>query len=438
MYRILYCFLHKSGSVRLKNRNAVKEENKMNMKKPYIGMIILCSTFIACTLGLCTNAYGVFYTPISRALDVSRSSITMHQSISNFATALMSLVVIRLLKKVHIRVLTCCGVILTSATFFLMAVATKTWMFNVLGLFRGIGCACFSLPIATTLLGNWFQKKLGVVMGISLSFSGIAGAIFSPILSYIILNSGYQNAYVICAAFILLALLPGCLFFVELNPEAKGLRSFGTEEQPQKEVTAQIQDQPAEPVKYGRGIFIVITLFALFSASTTGLAQHLTGFTEKIGVGIAFGATMISFTMIGNISGKFLAGVLIDKIGLFGAFSIISVVSGAGVFFLIIAGQSEILLLLGSLLFGMAYSLLVIGVPSLVRYVYGNARYAERYSAVSVVSSLSFSVSVAALGYLMELPAFRLGLCLPVIAMCGLCLFLLQYIKRGSSIPRWS
>ncbi|MEA4966064.1 MAG: MFS transporter [Oscillospiraceae bacterium] len=411
----------------MKNRNAVNEET---LKKPYIWMIVLCSTFIACSLGLCTNAYGVFYTPISQALGVSRSSITMHQSITNFATALASPFVVRLLKKVHIRVLTCCGVIITSATFFLMAIVTKTWMLNVLGLFRGIGCACFALPIATTLLGNWFQKKLGVIMGISLSFSGIAGAIFSPILSHIILNSGYQTASVVCAAFILLSLLPGCLFFVELHPEAKGLRPFGAEEQFRSGAAAQMQDKPAAPVKYSMGIFILIALFAFFAAALTGMSQHLTGFSEKIGVGIAFGATMISFTMIGNVSGKFLVGWLSDQIGLFWAFSIVSVVSGTGVFLFIIAGQSMILLLIGSLLFGMAYSLTAIGVPSLVRYVYGNAQYAERYSAFSVVSSISFSVSVAALGYLVELPAFRLGLCLPVIAMCGGCLFILQFIKR--------
>ena len=42
-----------------------------------------------------------------------------------------------------------------------------------------------SIPL---LLGNWFQKYLGTVMGIALGLSAIGGTIFNPIISSVITN----------------------------------------------------------------------------------------------------------------------------------------------------------------------------------------------------------------------------------------------------------
>ena len=45
----------------------------------------------ASSIGLCTNAIGVFYTPVAKSLKVLKGTFAMHATLSTLATALTSL-----------------------------------------------------------------------------------------------------------------------------------------------------------------------------------------------------------------------------------------------------------------------------------------------------------------------------------------------------------
>lgn len=53
----------------------------------------------ASSIGLCTNAIGVFYTPVSKSLHVLKGTFAMHATLSTLITALTSLKMSKLIRK---------------------------------------------------------------------------------------------------------------------------------------------------------------------------------------------------------------------------------------------------------------------------------------------------------------------------------------------------
>lgn len=368
--------------------------------KNYYITIILCCAMAAISLGLCYNAYGIFFSPVSAALNVSRGNITIHQALASIASGLGSPFIIKLTKKYPLKYIVCVGVCLTSLSFFLMGFATHLWMFNLLGILRGLGCACFYLTIITTLLGNWFIKHIGIITGITLSCSGIAGAIFSPLLSFLILRFGYKFTYILCGVIIIIALLPGCFFFLSLKPEERGLLPYGAGSS--QENKAATLPQPNKKIKYISVFFVTACLTCFFSTFSAGMTQHFPGFAEQLNYSAEYGAALVSLAMIGNISSKFIMGVLCDKIGVYYSFSLVILLSLIGAIIFILVPLDMHFLSFAAFLFGSINAMSAIGVPSLVRIIYGNECYSEAYSAVTAITCVGSAFATTIIGYMYD------------------------------------
>lgn len=57
----------------------------------------------ASSIGLCTNAIGVFYTPVSKSLHVLKGTFAMHATLSTLTTALTSLKMSKIIKNITIK-----------------------------------------------------------------------------------------------------------------------------------------------------------------------------------------------------------------------------------------------------------------------------------------------------------------------------------------------
>ena len=129
----------------------------------------------ASSIGLCTNAIGVFYTPVAKSLKVLKGTFAMHATLSTLATALTSLKMSKVIKKYFYKEVLLIGVILSSGATWLMSYSTS--------ILRGIGVGIYGMVPITVVITNWFDKKHGLATSLALSFSGLSGAIFSPLLS---------------------------------------------------------------------------------------------------------------------------------------------------------------------------------------------------------------------------------------------------------------
>ena len=362
--------------------------------KWYWMTVAACCGLAASSVGVFTNSVGIFYTPVSDALQVGRGAFALHATLGALTLGILSPAVAGLLKKVRLRLLLLIGVLLSSGSTALMSLADRIELFYLLGIIRGIGMTTFSLMPITTIIGNWFRKKHGLAVGIALSFSGLAGAAFNPVMNALIEQVGWQSAYLYMALFGGMLALPGVLI-LRFTPQEVGLMPYGNREFAGEDKTAAAETRRRLP----RAPLLILAVMTLLHTSITGIAQHFPGMAETIGLTAATGAAMVSAGMIGNIVSKLAIGTLSDRIGPFRAsiaMILVNMLSLMGL--LLLPPEFPAAILAASFLYGSVYSVGAVGIPLLTRAVFGAENYASAYAVMTLCTNVGSASALTVIG----------------------------------------
>ena len=363
----------------------------------------------ASSIGLCTNAIGVFYTPVAKSLKVLKGTFAMHATLSTLATALTSLKMSKVIKKYFYKEVLLIGVILSSGATWLMSYSTSVYLFYILGILRGIGVGIYGMVPITVVITNWFDKKHGLATSLALSFSGLSGAI--------------------C---ILVLVLPALIVPWNIDPRKEHLLPYGYQN---RKETTKVQNNKIKLLTIS---FLCMCLFTLLHTSITGISQHLSGIAVSIHLSATIGATFMSFTMIGNISTKLLIGFLSDLLSPIKAVIMMILINCLSLvlLFLGVIHQETLLLYIGSLMFGSIYSVGAVGIPMLTRYFFGNENYARTYSVIGFLTNVGSASSLTLIGYLYDFTqsyqiVFIIALCFHLINLILLVVICLRYNGVG-------
>lgn len=285
------------------------------------------------------------------------------------------------------------------------------------------------MVVIPVVLNNWFRVNNGLVIGITMSASGVAGAVLSPVYSRLVEMVGWRTtALIMCGIGFCCIVLPS-LFLVS-SPAQVGLQPYGMDRSESQVEKYSIQTTPMrEPASMVFGV----TLVALLSSNC--LIQfnvQLPTFAQSIGYSIHVGATFTSLAMLGNLLGKLVIGMLVDKIGVYNAVRIF--LSGIAVSMVLYLFCQMFLpaLYLASAIYGAVYAIGTT-VPSLLYLdLYGLEKSREKMSRMSAVSGISSAVLSAAFPYAYDLTGsfdvvFMFG-----IGVCILAFFLFTWLNRCS------
>lgn len=397
-------------------------------EKNYRSILIIACGLAASAIGICNNCLGVFYTTVSADLGVMRGSFAFHATLSLFAQAVSSLFVPTLSRKFSYKKLLLGGVMISAVCTALMSMAHNLSLFYLLGTIRGLGVGLYGTVPIGIIINQWFQKKNGTAMGIALSFSGLSGAVASPFLSVLIQNIGWQRSYIVMGAMILLFSAPAFFLPFAIRPEELGLKPYGYE---QTTDTKKRADSASRVFRYAQLPFILMCLFTVMHTSLTGITQHLGGYALSVGLSETIGATLMSCTMIGNISTKLVIGTLSDKFKPLKACMIMMAVNVCSLLFLMTGTEiSPFVLPAAAFFFGSVYSVGAVGIPLLTRYFFGNDDYAKAYAVVGFFTSVGASSSLTIIGYIFDIfgsyrYAFLGALCIHIVNFC-----LLTFISK--------
>ena len=386
-------------------------------------VVFLMCCLAASSIGLCTNAIGVFYTPVSQSLDVLKGTFALHATLSTLATALTSLKISRAIKKHSYKKILLIGVILSSGATWLMSYCTSVYAFYILGILRGIGVGIYGMVPITVVITNWFDKKHGLATSLALSFSGLSGAIFSPLLSSCIVSYGWQMTYRIMSICIFAIALPALIIPWNIDPQKEHLLPYGFKERKQ---TVHIQNNKVNLLTIS---FMCICLFTLLHTSITGISQHLSSIAVSIQLSATIGATLMSLAMIGNISTKLLIGLLSDLFTPVKAVIIMILTNYISLVLLFIGvtRQETTLLYISSFMFGSIYSVGAVGIPMLTRYFFGNENYAKTYSVIGFLTNVGSASSLTLIGYLYDFTNSY-----QIVFIIALCFHLINLILLGT------
>ncbi|MCF0113744.1 MAG: MFS transporter, partial [Erysipelotrichaceae bacterium] len=256
----------------------------------------------------------------------------------------------------------------------------------------------FAIMPITTIITNWFKEKHGLATSIALSFSGLAGAICSPVLSSCINTLGWQKAYFVMAALIAICTLPALIFKVTITPAEVGLLPYGADEPIERKAAEK------KAFNYLTLSFILMGCMTVMHTSITGISQHLSSYSVSLGLDAALGATMMSLTMVGNIFSKLAFGVLSDKIGPVKSAYTMQVTNIISLVMIMVGGNLHLvpLQLAGALLFGSIYSVGAVGIPLLTKKFFGAENFSSTFAIIGFLTSVGSASSLTLIGYLYD------------------------------------
>ncbi|MCF0116414.1 MAG: MFS transporter [Erysipelotrichaceae bacterium] len=372
----------------------------MKINKAWIVLGVCCG-LAAASMGVMINSYGAFYTPVAESLGVMKGAFTLHVTIGSLVASFLALSIGKLLYKVkNFKLIFIFGAGISALATLGFSVANNLWMFYILGFIRGLGVNFIAMIPLTIIIGNWFKKSHGLATSIVMSFSGIAGAIGTPLFTSLIISSGWQNAYRVMAILIIVLCLPAILYPFKLKPEEEGLLPYGYDEAPVVQKTI----EPIKNKEYFNPMqvtFIAYVIAAIFMTATTFVAGYFPGYAASIGLGAVAGSLMTSAAMIGNICSKLLIGTLSDKIGPFKA-SIIMLASNLVALIVILFTNNQFIMIASAFFFGSMYSMGSVGIPLLCKEFFGEENYSEAFPIVSFFTGIAGAFATSLIGFIFD------------------------------------
>ncbi|MGV3011201.1 MFS transporter [Streptococcus thoraltensis] len=397
----------------------------MQTRKPWVVLGVLCGLASA-AIGISINTSGVFYSVVAEDLGMLRGSFAFHMTIFSLVTALSALFTPKFLEKLHIRQLLTLSVVVATFATGMMGMATQLWHFYILAAIRGFSTGIFSVFTITYVINHWFKKKNGLATSIALGFSGIMGAIMSPIFAKIIVAFGWRGAYMIEAVTILVLCLPALLIPFRLNPLDEGLKPYGYLSESQEERLQRSKEITS------RITVIMIMLFAFLVSFVSSMTQHLPSYAEDLGKSVTLGASLLSMGMLGNILSKILVGVMSDWIGAIKATLILLAMNLVGAFLLFLTAWSAFMIA-GALLFGSCYGLGAVSMPLVTKVVFGEEAYAKIFPIVSFAGNTGAALGFSIIGYIYDFTtSYQMALIVMVvmIVVATICLVVANSLEK--------
>lgn len=368
----------------------------MKIRGTYLVVVAAMCGLSAATVGLITNVAGLFFTPMAEEFGVLQGTASLTLTIANICVAVGGLATRRLTKLVPLRVLLIAGVAVLAGSTLATAVAPGMGLIFLLSAAKGIAGGIIGFVLITYILNKWFVEQLGLATSLAMGCSGLAGALFTPLIQPVVTNMGWRAGQMLVAALMVALCLPAILFVPSCDPADAGLTPLGATDAP---ATAGSKEKKP-PIKVDRLLFAGVVLYAVLSAAVSAMPQHFPGFAEEMGLSASVGAAMISMCMVANTLGKIVMGWLTDHIGARSSIMAYTVLNCAAIAALLVV-HVPVVYLVASLFFGLCYSRATVGLTMMCREVFGKRGFGIVYPVAALGCSFSNAVfsSVVGFGY---------------------------------------
>ena len=361
------------------------------MSKRELMTIIKCCGCFVC-YGLINNCFGIFFFPIYQETNLSMASISATITIRGLGSAFfVSLFLPKLMRKIDIKYVLSAGVLLTTLAYVMLAKTSNLYVMYLASLILGIGISMYANFPMSVIINNWFEKKNGTVIGITMAAAGVSGAIMSPICSSIIKTYGYRNGYLFTALMLMVFGLP-CAYTLEISPVKRS-----------KEELAQKRKSSLKVSKLSLLGMVLLSYICVAKTSFLGIANLLSSLGVSYGHDLLISSYLVSAAMIGNILSKIAIGVLSDKTDPYYSCCIAFAITLAGLFGIRLFGSNILIAMVSSFLFGFSYGAGTTGVPLLTRAMFGNRGYSAAYPLIDLISLLASSVFTILVGGLYDI-----------------------------------
>lgn len=287
------------------------------LRAQYHWVIAAVSIFAMLMIGGVSNSLGgVTLIPITQSLGVSRGALAWAIMPRNLAAFCINFFSGALFIKFGYRKLMSVCLLLSAIGLCITAGSNSLPLVAVGCMLEGIYSLCL-LSGAPRILGPWFHKHYGLVLGVVTAMTGLGGSLFSLLLSKIITAAGWRGAYLACAgSCFLVAVLT--FLVVRNRPSEMNLLPYGEghlSQNTKKDSRDHWAGFPMEKLKK-MPVFYLTVLGTLLSCVGVYMANAVVvSHVQDCGMDAEFAASMQSLMLICLMVAKLVFGYLSDKIG---------------------------------------------------------------------------------------------------------------------------
>ena len=376
----------------------------MATSKFHYGYVIVfcCCLIMGINIGLIMSCAGIFYTPVSTDLGVSKGDFGLYMTFVYALSFLMLSVAGKMMDKYSARWLLTISTAAVGLVYLGMSQFNAVWQFYAAGAVIGIALSFLLYLSYPVLINRWFNTRVGFFIGLCSAASGIGGVLFNPFGGYLIEAYGWRTTYLIFGIIMLVVVAPLLGLLLRDHPDDKGLKPFG-----EKEDAVEV---PKTGMDYKTAIktpvFFALLVFAFFMISVSTLNLFMPTYVTNLGFSVEQSAFVASAIMLGVTIGKVALGYINNKSSLMGVF----VSTGLGILgfvFLLMGKEGMALMTLGGFLFGWAYAGVTVETALLVRTVFGTKDYSQIFSNISIALALGGAVMAGGWGYIADFLDFK-------------------------------
>jgi MFS family permease len=176
-------------------------------------------------------------------------------------------------------------------------------------------CMGTTQVVFSRLVSSWFNRRLGLALGITLAGVGIGGAFWSQAAQRLIEHFGWRNAYLCIGAFIAFITVPLLALLIQESPAARGLAVDGDAGagRVQAEAVAARSGMTLWEVVCTARYWVLLGAFFLVGLSLQSIAFHLIPLLKSRGVPAHEAASVQSAMWIAVVIGRISSGWFIDR-----------------------------------------------------------------------------------------------------------------------------
>ena len=265
---------------------------------------------------------GVFVRPLAAEFGWGRSQASLSYAASMFGLAVVSPIVGAMMDRFGVRrVIVCSAIVFGLATAAMSLQNGSMLMWVALSVVVGVSGAATSVLGYLAVLPQWFDRRLGLALGIAMCGLG-AGTVILPITAqFLVTTFGWRMAYVCLGVGSVALSLVACGLLRERFSGSRGVKH--------------VPEGVALAVAMrSYRLWAIWLVFVLSSAATLSLGPHLPSLFADRGFDAAMAARSASMVGVGLLVGRLLTGLLIDKIHAPLVASVFFVGGAVGVFLL--------------------------------------------------------------------------------------------------------
>jgi len=417
----------------------VKEKQKLHYG---FYIVVCCCIFSFTSVALLFGCAGIFYTPVSEALGVSRGTFAFYATVMSLASSVSMMFVSKLIERYKLKHILIADLVLQALCFALQALFTKVYLFYLTAVILGFVSAFTTSTLNTVVLNRWFRKKVGFFIGFASSMTGVSGIIINPLAGNFMAHFGWEKTYLLYAGIVAFIALPFAIFVFKDDPLDVGLRPYGIEEAEReaaegKADAAEATGVPVEKaVRSSAFIYIVLSLMTIGSAS--GFVPFLPSYASSLGASLTFAATLAGISQIGTLVGKNTLGAVSDRNTPL-AVTIGAGISVAGLLLMLFFGSSSTFMMqAGAAMFGIIYASATVLNPLVVIDAFGIREYTKIQARISLINGVINAAMQSLWGFIADLNDgdFTMSMFICV-AFCVIgCVSAIIGIQKGKKLER--